>query len=67
MIECGFEGSYEQVRRFVRKVPARWPEGTSRIECEPGDEAQIDFDLDAGASLSPVKSSSSPPVSRATL
>jgi len=43
----GFEGSYESVKRFVRKVRGRRPEGTVRIECEPGEEAQIDFGVGA--------------------
>ena len=47
VVEHGFEGSYESVKRFVRKVHGRRPEGTVRIECEPGEEAQIDFGVGA--------------------
>ncbi len=39
----GFTGSYQSVKRFVRKVRARLPERVHRMECEPGEEAQIDF------------------------
>lgn len=39
----GFSGSYESVKRFVRKFRERLPERVHRMECEPGQEAQIDF------------------------
>lgn len=45
--ERGFAGSYESVKRFVRKLRERHPQRTFRIECEPGEEAQIDFGLGA--------------------
>jgi transposase len=47
--EHEFEGSYESVKRFVRKLRKRDPNRTCRIECNPGEEAQIDFGL--GASI----------------
>ncbi len=41
--EHGFEHSYEAVKRFVRKLKARQPKRVWRMECEPGEEAQVDF------------------------
>lgn len=41
--EQGFVGSYESVKRFVRRVRARQPKRTWRIECAPGEELQVDF------------------------
>jgi transposase len=39
----GFVGSYYCVRRFVRRLEKSQDLPFRRIECEPGDEAQIDF------------------------
>ena len=39
----GFTHSYQSVKRFVRKLKARQPERVWRMECEPGEEAQVDF------------------------
>jgi transposase len=39
----GFAGSYYSVRRFVRRLEQSQGLPFRRIECEPGDEAQIDF------------------------
>jgi transposase len=39
----GFAGSYYSVRRFVRRLEKARDLPFRRIECEPGDEAQIDF------------------------
>src|SRR3954452_5679333 len=41
--EHGFLGSYYCVRRFVRRLEATRDLPFRRIECEPGDEAQVDF------------------------
>jgi transposase len=41
--ENGFGGSYYGVRRFVRRLETSQDLPFRRIECEPGDEAQIDF------------------------
>lgn len=38
-----FTGSYQSVKRFVRKLEAANPLPFRRMECEPGDEAQVDF------------------------
>ena len=39
----GFEGSYDAVKRFVRRLRAADPESIQRVECLPGEEAQVDF------------------------
>jgi transposase len=39
----GFPGSYESVKRFVRRLRARTPRVFERMECEPGEEVQVDF------------------------
>jgi transposase len=45
--EQQFEGSYESVKRFVRKLRERDPARVWRMEGEPGEEAQVDFGLGA--------------------
>jgi transposase len=41
--EHAFEGSYYSVRRFVRRLEPVRELPFRRLECEPGDEAQVDF------------------------
>jgi len=41
--EEGFNGSYSSVRRFVRRLGESTPLPFRRMECEPGQEAQVDF------------------------
>ena len=41
--EHGFGGSYDSVKRFVRRLRQTTPLPFRRIECEPGTEAQVDF------------------------
>jgi len=41
--EYGFDGSYYSVRRFVKRLRDDNPIPFRRMECMPGDEAQIDF------------------------
>ena len=41
--EHGFTGSYYSVRRFVRSLEATQELPFRRLECGPGDEAQVDF------------------------
>ncbi len=41
--EHGFTGSYTAVKRFVRRLGAATPLPFRRMECEPGQEAQVDF------------------------
>jgi transposase len=39
----GYSHSYPSVARFVRKLKATQPKRVWRMECEPGEEAQVDF------------------------
>lgn len=39
----GFGGSYQSVKRFVRRLRQVDPERFHRLECLPGEEAQVDF------------------------
>lgn len=41
--ECGFRGSYASVLRFARQVAPKTVEAVTRVECQPGEEAQVDF------------------------
>jgi transposase len=41
--EHGFGGKYHSVRRFVRQLGHKQPLPFRRMECGPGDEAQVDF------------------------
>jgi transposase len=43
----GFTDSYQSVKRFVRKLRALQPERIWRLECQPGEEVQVDFGLGA--------------------
>jgi transposase len=43
VVEHGFTGSYYSVRRFVRRLGQSHPLPFRRMECEPGQEAQVDF------------------------
>ena len=45
--EKGFSGSYQSVCRFVRGLKARQPQRIWRMECQPGEEMQVDFGLGA--------------------
>lgn len=45
--ESGFLGSYQSVKRFVRKLQAAQPERVYRMEAQPGEEMQVDFGLGA--------------------
>jgi len=52
--ERGFEGAYESVKRYVRRFKLVEPTRVWRLECLPGEEAQVDFGVgapvvDAGA------------------
>lgn len=51
--EQGFTGSYSAVRRFVHALePRPRPEVFVRVECQPGQQAQVDFGS-AGKMLDP--------------
>ena len=39
----GFTGSYHSIRRFVKTLQIDKPERVYRMECEPGQEAQVDY------------------------
>jgi transposase len=39
----GFTGSYDSVKRFVRRLGTATPLPFRRLECAPGEEAQVDF------------------------
>jgi transposase len=41
--EHGFVGRYHSVRRFVRRLEAKQELPFRRLECAPGEEAQVDF------------------------
>ena len=41
--EHGFTGSYQSVKRFVRQLGQTIAPPFRRMECQPGDELQIDF------------------------
>ena len=42
-VEHGFEGAYDSVQRFVKELKSSEPRQVWRMECEPGQEAQVDF------------------------
>ncbi len=41
--ECQFDGSYQAVKRFIRRFKAAAPIPIYRIEVQPAEEAQVDF------------------------
>ena len=41
--EKGFEGSYDAVKRYLRRMYPEQPERIWRMESPPGEEAQVDF------------------------
>ena len=45
--EHGFTDSYQSVKRFVGKLREAQPERIWRLECQPGEELQLDFCLGA--------------------
>ena len=49
--ENGFTDSYQCVKRFVRKLRAARPGRIWRMECQPGEEVQLDFGLGAPIDL----------------
>ena len=54
LVGQGFSGSYAAVYRFVRRERAKQPEVMVRVECQPGEEAQVDFGY-AGYMFDPEK------------
>jgi transposase len=53
--ETAFRDSYQSVKRFVRKLRAAQPERIWRMECQPGEELQLDFGLGAPIQDGPGK------------
>lgn len=47
VLEHGFADKYQCVKRFVRRLKATQPARVWRMECEPGEEAQVDFGVGA--------------------
>jgi transposase len=47
----GFAGKYPSVRRFVRRLGADQARAFRRLECAPGEEAQVDFGTGASIQL----------------
>jgi transposase len=45
VVEHGFTGSYESVKRYARHLRVVHPGRVYRVECLPGEEAQVDFGL----------------------
>ena len=43
VVEHDFTGSYDSVKRFVRRLGSAMPLPFRRMECEPAQEAQVDF------------------------
>jgi transposase len=41
--EKDYNGSYDSIKRYVRKLKNKTPDLYARIETEPGEEAQVDF------------------------
>jgi len=41
--ERGFCGSYASVLRLARQIDSKTAEAVVRVECQPGEEAQVDF------------------------
>ena len=49
----GYQGSYSAVRRFVQRLQPAEPQAFVRVQCEPGEEMQVDFGS-AGQLFDPV-------------
>ena len=43
VIEVGFKGSYQAIKRFVRRLKESSPTPIYRVEVQPAEEAQVDF------------------------
>ena len=48
-----YQGSYSAVRRFVQRLQPAEPQAFVRVQCEPGEELQVDFGS-AGQLFDPV-------------
>ena len=47
VLENGYGGSYQSVKRYVRRRKASNPGRVWRVEAQPGEEAQVDFGMGA--------------------
>lgn len=47
LVAEGFSGGYDSVKRFVRQLTGDSPPPFRRMECGPGEEAQVDFGVGA--------------------
>ena len=43
VVHRGYSGSYDAVKRFIRKLRKREPKISCRFETEPGQEMQVDY------------------------
>ena len=43
VMEHGFVGGYDSVKRFLRRINNKVPLPFRRMECDPGSEAQMDL------------------------
>ena len=43
ILDSAFQGRYDAVKRYVRRLKGTAPERFFRLECQPGEEAQVDF------------------------
>lgn len=64
--DFGFSGSYQSVKRYVRKLGSCAVEPFRRMECDPGEEAQVDFGS-GGLIVRDDRTKSRPHVFRITL
>ena len=55
VLERGYGNSYEAVKRFVSKLKATTPTRVWRMECQPGEEMQVDFGLGSPIEAPPAK------------
>lgn len=62
----GFTGSYQSVKRYVGKLRRAHPKRFDRVECAPGEEAQVDFGTGAPVRTAEGKTRR-PPVLRVVL
>ncbi|MDD5557820.1 MAG: IS21 family transposase [bacterium] len=67
VLEHGFTGSYEAVKRYVRHLRIVHPGRVYRVECLPGEEAQVDFCAGAPILNGETRKRRRPPCLRVTL
>lgn len=67
VVESGFTGSYESVKRYVRRLHITHPDRVYRVECLPGEEAQVDFCQGATIRDKETRKRRRPPCLRVTL